>query len=298
MKNFFSNNKKYIGYTLYGVILAIALLIYRFPSETVKDYFLGIVHSKNPDIYIAVEKTSLALPFSLKLTGVECRMQSESGQTILKTKDILVRPGLLSLFTKNPGFHFICNAYDGTITGSVNLQNDGPQTIYDSSIEFKNIIIKDNSPLPAFIKDYVGGVLEGTISYHGAGIDDDLGSGEASLTLSGGSVKLQAPFLNIKSIDFQEVIIKADLKDQILNVPNLNLKSDDFLGQASGAITLKKPTMKSLIGFVATMEPTANSARKSTGGIDGMNLIKQSLKNGKISFALQGTIEQPVFRLR
>jgi type II secretion system protein N len=297
MKQFFLINRKYIGYAIYGIILTIALLIWRFPSDAVKDYFLGIVRTKNPDYYITIEKASLSLPFNLKFTGVEFRMQGESGQPILKTKDILVRPGFWSLFTKQPSYYFTCNAYDGTMTGSVTLRKDGQKTRYDSSVELKNIIIKDNSPLPGVIKDYVDGVLEGTVSYSGTGANA-LGSGEASLTLSGGSMKLQTPLLNIKSIDFKEVLIKADLKDQKLNIQNLDLKGDDFLGQASGSITFKKPVMKSLIGFVGTLEPTANSARKSTGGIDAINLIRQSLKNGKLSFALQGTIEQPIFRLK
>jgi type II secretion system protein N len=297
MKQFFLTNRKYIGYVIYGVILTIALLIYRFPSNAVKDYFLGIVHSKNPDIYITVEKASLALPFNLKFSGVECRMQGESGQTFFKTNNILVRPGFLSLFTKSPSYHFTCDAYEGTITGTVNLRKDGQETTYNSSVELKNIIIKDNSALPPFIKDNIGGVLEGTLSYSGTGVNNDLGSGEASLTLSRGSVKLQTPLLNIKAIDFKEVLIKADLADQKLNIANLDLKGDEFLGQASGAITFKQPVMKSLIGFVGTLEPTANTTRKSNG-VDAMNLIRQSLKNGKLSFALQGTIEEPVFRLK
>jgi type II secretion system protein N len=291
-------NKKWIGYTLYGIILTLALLFYRFPSDALKDYIQTSVHKINPDLTVTFEKVSLTFPFSLKLSGVECCTVGEPGKPIFKTREILVKPGILSLFTKNPAYRFICQAYDGTITGRLNLSKNGEEPGFSSTAELKNIIIKDNSPLPAFIKDYISGTLEGTVNYNGGGANDNIGNGDASFTVSRGSVKLETPPLNIKAIDFKEVTIKADLKDQILSIPDLNLKGDDFLGKASGAITFKNPVKKSLLGFKASIEPTASSVRTSTGGNDAMALIRQSLKNGKISFTLQGTIEKPIFIIK
>lgn len=298
MKFFFATNKRWIGYTIYGIILTLALMFYRFPSDALKEYIQTSVHKINPNLMVTFEKVSLTFPFSLKLSGVECCTVEEPGKPVFKTREILVKPGILSLFTKTPACRFNSQAYDGTITGSLSLSKNGEATGFSSTAELKNINIKDNSPLPAFIKDYISGTLEGTVNYNGGGASDNIGNGEASLTVSKGSLKLETPFLNIKAIDFKEVTIKADLKDQILSIPDLNLKSDSFLGKASGAITFKNPVKKSLIGFTASIEPTASSVRTSTGGNDATALIRQSLKNGKVSFTLQGTIEKPIFRMQ
>jgi type II secretion system protein N len=298
MKKIFKIYRKWMGYVLYGIILMLVLLIYRFPSDSIKEYIQTAVNSRNPDLSVTIEKASLAFPFHLKFTGVDCHMQGDPSITVFKIKEIVVRPSIWSLFTKNQTFRFACNAYDGTITGNINLQKNGEITKFVSSIELKNIKVNDDSPMPAFIKDYIGGILEGTVKYSGEGLYDNNGSGEASLTLSKGAVKLGTPILNIKAIDFKEVVIKADLKNQVLNIPNLNLKGDNFLGQASGAITFRNPLNKSLIGFNASIEPTSTSVKTSTGANDAMALLRQSLKNGKLLFTLQGTIEEPVFRLK
>jgi type II secretion system protein N len=298
MKFYFATNKRWIAYTIYGIILTLALMFYRFPSDALKDYVQKSIHKNNPNLSVTFEKVSLTFPFSLKLSGMECFTAGEPGIPVFETREILVKPKILSLFTKTPACRFTCQAYDGTITGSMSLSKNGEKTGFKSTAELKKININDNSPLPAFIKDYIGGILEGTVSYNAGGGNDNIGNGEASLTVSKGSVKLDPPVLNIKAIDFKEVTFKADLKDQTLSIPDLNLKGDDFLGKASGAITFKNPVNKSLIGFKASMEPTASSVRTSTGGNDATALIRQSLKNGKLSFSLQGTIEKPILRMQ
>jgi type II secretion system protein N len=291
-------NRKWIGYSVYGIILMFVLLIYRFPSDALKEYVQTAINSRAPNLSVTIQKAALSFPFHLKFTEVECRMKEDPSTTVFKTKEILVKPSFWSLFTKNQAYRFSCSAYEGAITGTVNLGKNDETAQYNSSVEFKNINVNDKSPLPSFIKKFLDGTLDGTIKYSGSGFGDPAGSGEASLTVSNGSVNLGTPILDIKAIDFKEVLIKADLKAQTLNIPSLSLKGDNFLGQGSGAITLKNPITKSLINFNASIEPTTSSVRKTTNRSNAMALLTQSLKNGKISFILQGTIEQPVFRLK
>lgn len=298
MGKIFTTNRKWIGYGIYGIILMFLLLIFRFPSDAIKDYALSAINGGNSNYSITIEKASFSLPLHIRFTGVECRMKEDPATTVFKMKEILVKPSLWSLFTKNQTFRFACKAYEGTITGTVNLQKNGESLKFVSSAELKNININDTSQLPAFLKDNIGGTLEGTVKYNGSGLGDLSSTGEASLTLSSGSVKLGTPFLNMKAIDFKEVLIKADLKDQTLSIPDLSLKGDSFSGQASGTVALKNPVIKSLINFNASMEPASGSTRKTSDNADAMALLRQSLKNGKILFSLQGTFEQPVIRLK
>jgi type II secretion system protein N len=291
-------NRKWIGYGVYGIILMFLLLIFRFPSDAVKDYVMSTINGGSSNVSITIEKASLSFPLRIRFTGVEGRLKEDQSTTLFKVNEILVKPSLFSLFTKNQTFCFVCNAYEGTITGSVNLQKNGESLKFVSSSELKNININDKSQLPAFLKDNFGGTLEGTVKYSGSGLGNAGTEGEASLTLSKGSVKLGTPLFDIKAIDFKEILIKADLKDQTLSIPSLSLKGDSFLGQASGTVALKNPVLKSLINFDASIEPAAGSIRKSSDGADAMALLRQSLKNGKISFSLQGTFEQPVIRLK
>jgi len=296
MKQFFVKNRKWTGYTIYGILLTFALLFYRFPSDALRDYVQATAHSKTPNLLVTFQKVSPSFPFGLKFAGAECRIQGDPEQTVFKTKELLVRPVIWSLFGRTPEYSFTCQAYDGTISGSINIRKNGEETLFNLSTKFDNIHIDANSPVPAFLKDYTGGVLEGAITYSGSDLYDLNGTGEASLTLSKGSFKFAKPFLNINVIDFKEVSVKAALKEQNLNISNINLKGDDFLGQASGAINLKNSLKKSSISLKGTIEPTAAFIQNSTKANDAVLLLKQSSKKGKISFTLQGTIEKPDFR--
>jgi type II secretion system protein N len=298
IRKIFTTNRKWMGYTIYAVLLMLILMIFRFPSEAIKDYVLTAVNGGNSNISVTIEKASFSFPLRIKFTEVECRLKDDPATTLFKTKEMLVKPSIWSLLTKNQTFRFNCDAYEGSITGSINLQKSGDSMKFITSAELKNIIIDDKSQLPALLKNYIGGTLEGTVKYSGSGLGNTGSEGEASLTLSKGSIKLATPLFNINSIDFKQILIKADLKDQTLNIPNLSLKGDNFLSQATGSVSLKNPVIKSLINLSATVEPTAGSIRKSADGVDAMALLRQSLKNGKISFTLQGTFDQPVFRLK
>jgi len=294
----FKINRKWIGYVIYGIILMFLLLIFRFPSDAVKDYALSAVNGGNSNVSITIEKASFSFPLRIRFTGVECRMKEDPSTAVFKIKEILVKPALWTLFTKNQTYRFACKAYEGDVTGSVNLQKNGESFEFVSSAELKDLKIDGKSQLPAFLKDNIGGTLEGTVKYSGSGLEKAGAEGEASLTLSRGSVKLSTPFFNLKAIDFKEVLIKADLKDQTLSIPNLSLKGDSFSGQASGTVALKNPVVKSLINFNASIEPASGSIRKTPDSADAMALLRQSLKNGKLLFSLQGTFEQPVIRLK
>jgi len=297
MKEYLLKTRKWIGYALYVVLLTPVLMFYQFPSEALRDYIQATAHSKNPNLLVTFKKVSLGFPLSLKFTGAECLIQGDPAETVFKTKETVVRPKIWSLFGKNPEFSFTCQAYDGTIAGLINIRKNSRETMFNSSFKFDNIHIEDGSPLPAFIKDYVTGVLKGALQYSGGDLFNPDGTGEASLTLSKGSVKLTKPVMDIKAIDFKEVLIKADLKDQNLNISDIDFKGDGLVGQASGAVNLKNPINKSRLDLKVTIEPTAAFIQKLTNGNDAVLLLKQSSKKGKVSFTLKGTIEEPDFRL-
>lgn len=294
MKQFFLKNRGWIGYTIYGIFLTLVLLYLRFPSDSIRDYVRTSVHNINPGLSITFKKVSPSFFLGLRFILVECRLQDSPEQDVFKGENILVRPKILSLFSKNPEYRFYCRAYDGIIKGRINLPKNVQEGMFNLSTEFNNIHIDDNYPLPSFLTDYVDGVLEGTITYSGDNLYDTNGAGEASLTLSNGSFELMEPILDINVIYYKEVLFTAALKGQILNISDINLKGDDFLAQASGEIGLKDPIDRSSLNLKCTIEPTASFIKEAG---DAALLIKQALKNGKISFTLQGTISKPNVRL-
>jgi type II secretion system protein N len=292
----FSKHRKWILYTLYGLLLALALLYYRFPSDAVMEYIQAKVHRINPSLLVTFERMSLSFPLGIKFAQAELHLQKNPEKTVFKIKEFIIKPKIWSLIGNKPEYCFICEAYDGNITGCINFQKDDRGTIYYSSFTLNDIHIDDNSPLLSDIKDHLRGIIKGNITYSGREIYDPDGTGEASINLSNGSYKLAEPVLDINAVDLKEVLIKMTLKDQKLNITNAELKGDTILGQASGSLNLKDTIQKSRLNIKGTIEPTATLIKNSTNANSAVLFFKQSMKNGKISFTLQGTIDKPSFR--
>jgi len=294
MKQLFIKHRKYILYSLYGVLLAAALLVLRFPSDTLMDYIRTELHNRYPNLLVSVQKVSLSFPLGLKFTGAELRTQVPPDQTLFSARKIIIRPRLLSLLGSTPRYRFSCQAYGGTITGQADIRGNGDETTYNISTEFIQIHIDDSAGIPAYIKDYLVGTLEGAVTFRGTGFFDPGATGEAVLTLSNGSVKFAQPVLNISVIDFEEMPVKAELKDQGLNISDARLKGKDFLCRASGVIELKNPVKKSRLNIELKIEPTASFMQDPGRNDAASNLIKQVLKNSR-TLKIKGTIENPGF---
>ena len=297
MKQFFLNNRRWIGYALYCIALTLALLNYRFPSDAFREYIQATVNRINPNILITYERMSLSFPFRLRFDRAEIHMQKYPEKDFFKTKEVIIRPKIWSLFSGRPEYCIVCAAYNGNIAGCIDFQKDDRGTLYSSSFTLNDIRVDDDFPLPSSIKGRLNGVLEGSVTYSGRNMYDPDGTGEASINLSNGSFRLSKSVLEVEAVDFTEVLIKMTLKDKKLNISNAELKGDGILGQASGSISLRDSIRKSRLNIKGTFEPTDALFKDSKNSNDAAHLLKKSLKNGKISFTLQGTVDKPSFRL-
>jgi type II secretion system protein N len=277
--------------------LTLAFLYYRFPSDAVRDYIQATVHRINPNILVTYERMSLSLPFRFRFDQAGIHLQKDPEKDVFKIKEIIIRPKIWSLINGKPGYCLICEAYNGNITGCIDLQKDDRGDLYRSSFTLNEIRIDDHFPLPSSIKGRLNGVLEGSVTYSGRDIYDPNGTGEVSVNLLNGSFRLRKPVFEVNAIDFKEVLIKMTLKDQKLNILNAELKGDGVLGQASGFISLRDSIQKSRLNIKGAFEPTAALFKDSRNANDVVLLLKKSLKNGKIPFTLQGTVDKPSFRL-
>ena len=296
MEQSFTKRRKWILYTLYGILLTPVFLFLLFPSDTLVDYIQANAHSKYPGLLVNLKKASLSLPFGLKLEGIECEIQGFPEQIVLTSNEIVIRPRIWSLLSKSPEYRFICQAYNGNVTGRINLQENGGETVFSLSTEFDNIHIDDKSPLPTSIKGYISGILEGAITFNGADLFDSKSTGEASLTLSDGAIKFPEPILNINTVDFNEVLFKAELKNRNLNISDTSFKGKNFNGEASGVMMVRSPMNKSRLNFRGSIEPTNVFIQDSSNNDDALLLLKNVFQNRK-TFTISGTIEKPNFRL-
>jgi len=293
MKRFISKNKKYLGYLLFALILTVALLYYRFPSDAVLDYLQATANTADPRIVLSVDRVEPRLPIGLKFGKTEVSMKDMPDGVILRIDSLLLRPGLWSLLRGKPEYCFHCVAYKGDLVGCVYIEKDRTRGFIDTEIELRNILIGDCAYLSHLIGRHIEGTLGGTVSYTGRHNLLMDGSGEANLRLSHGRVELLQPFLTFESIDFNEMEMEMVLKKQQINLTRLELKGQQLHGTLSGVVTLKEKFAKSSLDLRGTIEPYAESFKGKGGAHDTLKLLKHLIKNGTVSFVIHGTLGEP-----
>ena len=298
MKRFMSNYKKWLGYLLFALILTVALLYYRFPSDDLRDYLQSMADRANPPLALSVESVEPSFPIGLKLVETKVALKDLPDRVILRADSLLVRPQLWSLLRGKPVYGFHSLAYKGDLSGSVYFEKDGTTGFVDTTIDLKNIRVAEYAYLSQLIGRHVEGTLAGTVSYRGQRNPLMGGSGQANLRLSQGRVELLQPFITLESIDFNEMELDVVLEKQQINLSRLELKGQQLHGTLSGTITLKQKLEKSRLNLKGTIEPFAGLFKGTAGTGDTVQFFKQRLKGGAFPLMIQGTVEEPQIKFQ
>lgn len=293
MKSFISKNKQWFGYLLFALILTVALLYYRFPSDALLDYLETTAERVNPRLALSVDHVAIGFPIGLKFGETEVALKNVPNGVILRADSLLLKPKIGSLLRGKSDFSFHCLAYEGDIRGCVYINKDLTRGSIDTEIELKDIRLGDHGYLSHLIGRHVEGTLGGTVSYKGQYNVLTDGSGEANLNLSQCRLELLEPFLAFESIDFNEIEIEMALKKDKIKVTRLEMKGQELHGTLSGTITLKEEFAKSRLDLRGTIEPFAAFFKSTPGTHDTVELFKQRLKRGTLSFVINGTLGDP-----
>jgi type II secretion system protein N len=296
MKQMILNKKKYVGYTLYVIVLTLALLYYRFPSDIFLDYLQATVHRIDAGLHLSIKDVSPSFPFGLKCIESELRSREGSAEAIFKADSLFIRPEVWSFVQGKFRYHFECLAYDGGLRGNILFTKNNFRAPFTTAIEVKDIFIGNNALLQGAIGRYLEGILSGTITYKGQSWYLRDGEGEADLRLSSGRVELLQPILSLEAIEFDEILIKLALQNKKIDLNQIELKGREISGTLSGTINLKKDLLKSSLDLSGSIEPFADFFKSLTGTRDTMKLFQQRLKRGRILFTIRGTISNPRMR--
>jgi type II secretion system protein N len=276
---------KWFGYALYGVLLTAGLLYYRFPSDTLRVYLESTLAKTNPRILFSVRDLRPGLPLSLDLIDAKISLKGTPRKPLLSAKNVSVRPEAWSFLLGTPKYHFDVHAYDGNIKGYVQFESRQMTAPFTTSLRFKGIHLDRYPYLSSFIGRDVSGVMGGNIVYAGQYDKFVGGAGEATLSISDGSVQLLQPILGLESLQFDQLSIKIALKNRTVDLSSVGLEGRTVKAGLSGTITPKKDFSTSSLDLRGTIEPQATT------------FLGHSLKNLKRSFIVRGTFRNPEFKL-
>ena len=294
-----SKSKKYVVYILYGLMLMIGLLYYRFPSDALGDYLQTTADTISPRFHVLVGKVRPSFPFGVKFLKSKVSLKENPYTSLFMSDRLLVKPGLWEFFKGKSKYVFDCLAYGGDIKGSIYFADNGkeaPKAPFTTSIELKNIHIHDYEYLSTFFGRKVKGLLGGVVTYNGQWNLLINGAGEANLRISSGSVELLQPLFSLESVGFDDLWIKMVLEKKKIKLIRVDMDGREIKGTLSGTIGLKSKFSESRLALRGNIEPLAGFFKNDKGSPDILKLFKRRLKRGKLSFIIRGTPADPKIR--
>jgi type II secretion system protein N len=292
MKQFMRNNRKWLGYALYAVIITAGLLYLRFPSGVIKDYLETRSERSISPFALSVGQVSLSLPFGLKLQETQVSNSASPNKVIFRADRLSIRPIIGTLLGGKLKLCFEGLAYDGVLKGCAKFDEKRLQAPFSASIALKDIRM-GKYDLRSLIGRHMEGRLDGNVAYDGKNNLLIEGSGEADLRLSDGRLQLLQPILSLDSIDFNQVSIKMALKSRKINLTQVALEGPNMRGTLSGIISLQEEIGKSRLDLRGTIEPFSDFFKSLPGTRDTVKLFQRRLKRGTLSFIIRGTLTEP-----
>lgn len=290
------SRRKWVGYVLFGILLTLGLLYYRFPSEAFQGFLQARVEKINPQLAVSLKKVSPSVTLGLKFQETELFLKTAPQKPIFKANELLVRPAILSLFREEWTFCYNALAYNGAFEGCTSVAKEKNDAPFRTSLVLKEVPMGGDNPLKEVIGRNLEGILNGTVTYKGQSNSLIRGTGEIDLRLSEGRMELVQPIMNLDGIGFHEVLIKMTLSNRKLNLTRVALRGTTMNGTLTGVVDLNKEISRSSLNLRGTLEPFADFIKDLTDSPDTVRLIRERLKRGKITFVIRGTIAEPNFR--
>jgi len=284
--------KTYQGYILYGILLTVCLLYFCFPSNTFRDYFTKTVSSISPQVLVSVEDVRPSLALGVKFLNAKVSPRTNPEMQFFSAESITFSPRIGSFFGSKSSYLFNCQSYGGNIKGTFQFEKNNPETPFDASITLENIYIENLIWLSTPTEYNPKGTLSGTVTLEKQTNSLTHGTGEANLKISNGSVALKEPFLDLESINFDEIQVKLALKNRNIELSHFKMRGQEIQGTLSGTIRLNREFLKSRLELDGNIELQKAMFNRNSENSD-KNVLMQG--NLKLPFKITGTIEMPKF---
>jgi type II secretion system protein N len=166
----------------------------------------------------------------------------------------------------------------------------------NASIEIRQIPIQDFMDVPSLVGRTLEGNLGGDVSYNGTRDLPLAGAGQADLRISNGKLLLSQPLLGLDAVRFDELLIQMTFKNMSVNLTRVELFGQQLQGSLSGNIRLRRDIPESRLNLRGTVEPFAALFESVKGADENVMIIRQQMKQGRLTFVITGTLAEPRLR--
>jgi type II secretion system protein N len=211
---FAAKNKKWLGYTLYVVLVTLVLLYYLFPARAVEEFVDNSIRRINPALGFKAEKVRPWVPAGMRISGGQIYVNDSPASPVFKTDTMYIMARILKLIQGKYSFDLDGTAYSGEISGRFDSGDNNAET-FDSELVFKDLDLAGYEFPAGRFQHKITGLVSGEIVYNN---DSAGGNGMAQLRLNNGRLQFQTPIFGINAIDLQNIDLELKLQNKRINI--------------------------------------------------------------------------------
>jgi type II secretion system protein N len=284
-----------LGYTLYVVLVTLALLYYLFPAQAVEEFVDNSVSRINPELGFKAETIGPWIPAGLRINAGRIYLKDTPVPAVFEADSMYIGPRILKLVRGEYSIDLSGTAYRGDIKGFFHIKEEDGET-YESELSFKNFDLAEYAFLAEKLKHRVIGKFSGDIDYAKDSANAG-GNGKADLRLTDGQLQFEAPIFGIGSIDLQNIDLELELRNREITIVKAELSGSEVKASVTGSIQLQSDLKLSQLNLKGTLEPLAAFYKNYPEIRELLKSMKKRVKRGQYFFAITGTLGEPRFRL-
>jgi type II secretion system protein N len=280
---------KYIGYALFTLFAIVYFSFLTFPYDALKDRYLGQQLREVP-YRVSIDKIR-ATPFLwIRATGIDVSPAKQDSGSVLKLKEVRLRPSLLRLLLGKLSFRFKASLYGGKVQGRAGKSKE----VVDIDMDWKNIALAKlpvESRLPgAQLEGKINGNMGLRMRIQGNRIVPGDGTFKARLT-EGSAKQLQVQGFalpDLRGLDGQGEISLAQNR---ATVDVFTLKADLLTFGLEGKMDMARRLDASPLNLKGKIKLSGALASQYQPMLAGF--LRKQDKDGFYIFSIRGTLGSP-----
>lgn len=295
-----------VFYLLYAVAAFVFFLVLLFPGERTAQYLSQQLNTGFEYGEISIDRVGPSFPpAGAKASRIELIIKDRStvaqaGTVMDQTLNIhslSIYPRISTLYKSDKYLDFKASAYNGTATGTVQLQPLSLQTPPSYLSLDMNLSGMEVSELKHHMEGfdvYLSFRINGDITYGGSLRRIDESTGVAEVNLSQCVVRSDNAFLKqmkISRLTFETVGIEVKKEKSVVNIHRFDAAGPEMKIKLKGSIILKNPVEASVLKLKGEFQPDSSHI-SSLSGLSALSMLFTGSDKG-IPFKVTGTLRQP-----
>ncbi len=290
MASLFKKYGKYLGYGLFTLVMMVYFSFLCFPYDQVKDRYLA-QQTRGIPYKVTIDKVRATPFFWVRATGVGVTTAKKDKASVLKVREVRLRPSLLRMVLGKLSVKFKASVYGGKVHGRATKGGNN----VDLNLHWKNIALA-KLPVEAQLPGAkLAGELQGDMDLE---MEIQQGrrlvpkGGDLTVNLTGASAKnLQVQGFALPALEGITGKGKITLGEKQASVDHFLLQADVLTFGLEGKVDLARRLARSRLDLKGKIKLSGDLASQYQPMLAGF--LRKQDKDGFYTFSIKGLLNKP-----